>query len=144
MTVIDHMTLASDVENSSSDNNENSVRFSKRKRSSNSSNLLKSLCGRMVEEEGNVIDGISCTSSESEMTSDEESDVESDVDEMQTNADKLVNWHSPVGNHLKFDYTGSNSTIDCEYTTPLDFLRMFIDDEIFNLMIDQTNPMQHR
>lgn len=145
----------SDVESNSTDSDGSSVSEQEVcpvRKSSKSAQLLKSLISQEHEDLSNSsydIDFIPSSESETGSSDNSDNDEESSTSEMESNdidsndIDSLLgNWHEPIGHHMNFEYTGpneSNDIYETDMTRPLDFFRLFFDDEIIDLMILQTN-----
>jgi hypothetical protein len=125
----------SDVEPSSSGSSDNEMVTVAGRKPTKSSVILQSLLNRAQEKDLSVSDGIT-EGDENETSSSEDSGsgFESDCDELSNSKDviTLSEWHETAGNHLHFEYSGLDST-HVDGDKPLDFLRLFIDDDVCEL-----------
>ena len=50
-----------------------------------------------------------------------------------------MNWQETTGQHFHFVYCGPCGVSETDMTTPLVFLKLFADDEVFDMMVAETN-----
>jgi len=118
-----------------------------RRQSSKSMMLLNKL-----QSNEDIADDCSASESEEEnSSSDCRSEIENSSDfddfsdkEMDKSTDKAAtsvpqNWYPPIGQHHVFDCNYANAVDSNMCSEPIEFFRLFMDDELVDIMVSQTN-----